>query len=444
MFDKLQQGFQNAFSIFKKHQKITEKDVYNFTAKIKKILIESDVNINIINLFINKIQLKCINKNILLHAIRPKDIMIKVVHDELVSLLGNKNSKLNIKSNPSIILVVGLQGSGKTTFCNKLANYLKYKKLRNPLLVSTDFHRPAAIEQLNILSKKFNIDYFNTSTHNNYHNLLNDLFSCINENKTNDIIIIDTAGRNVVNTVMMKELQEIYIKSNPAEILFVIDAMTGQDALISAKVFNTELNYSGVVLTKLDSDAKGGIALTIKHLINKPIKFISTGENVNSIYKFHPERMAKRILGMGDIVTLVEKAQEQFSKKQTKKIYRKIIKNEFNFNDLLSQINKIKKMGDLKDIIAMIPGLGNLTKNINFDNSPLSKIEHMISSMTLKERENPNIIDTSRKKRIATGSGYNIKEVDNLLDHFYKIKEVLKNPKHSDLNKIIKNIINKK
>lgn len=443
MFKTLQKGFEKAFSIFQNNKKIKENHILIFIKEIKKTLIESDVNIKIINFFIDKIKHKCLNTKVLINSLTPKDIMIKVVYDELVNILGKNHEHLILHKTSNIILIIGLQGSGKTTFCIKLANYLKYKKLKNPLLVSTDIYRPAAIKQLYILSRKTNIDFFNDINKNeSIKEIVIKLLEYIKYNKKNDVIIIDTSGRNNNDPKMMQELKDMYFKLNPTETLFIIDAMTGQNVLYSAKIFNKLLNYTGVVLTKLDSDTKGGVALNISHFIQKSIKFISTGENIQSIYKFYPKRMAKRILGMGDILTLIEQAKEQFSKKQTKKMYKKIINNEFNFNDLLVQIKKIRKMGDFKDIISMIPGINKLVKNINLQTTSLNKIEHIISSMTFQERANPSIINKSRKKRIALGSGYNIKEVNNLIEYFYKIKNMLKNSNNSDINQIIKNIFN--
>ncbi|WGH26334.1 MAG: signal recognition particle protein [Candidatus Bostrichicola ureolyticus] len=417
MFNILQKKLNKAFELLKGKKIINEENITNTLKEIHNALIYADVNYHIAKDFIKKIKNKVIYST---NIIDYRTYLIKIVYNELTNLMGGNNVDINLLENPNIILIVGLQGSGKTTFSVKLARFLKIKKHKNPLLVAADVYRPAAINQINILGTKVNVPVFSIK---NNKDPVDIIIKSIEQAKVNNnnVIIIDTAGRLSVNKFMMNEIKNIYNSIKPTDTLFIIDAMIGQDAINIAKSFNNEINFDGVVLTKLDSDARGGAALTVCSVINKPIKFISTGENMESISVFYPNRMASRILGMGDIVSLVEKVKEQFDETQVKNIQEKIEQSTFNFNDFLEHIKKIKKMGNIKDIIEMIPGT---TTNINIEN--FSKIEAIIYSMTPMERQKPLILNKSRKIRIAKGSGTSIEDINNIISKFSYISNMLK------------------
>lgn len=440
MFNKLQKKLYNAFNLFKKNKTINESNINEAIKQIRKAFIEADVNFKIAKKITNEIKKKYIGQKVISN-ISPYQLIIKIVHDELILLMGKKGVEIDLSKKPCIILIAGLQGSGKTTFSAKLAKYLKYKKKKNPILIAADTYRPAAIKQLELLGEKINVPVFSLL---NEKKPLKIILKGINKSKKNnkDVIIIDTAGRLSVDEFMMNEIKEIVNSIHPNETLFVVDSMMGQDSINTTKIFYKNIKFNGIVLTKMDGDSKGGVVLTIKSLINKPVKFISNGENLNAIDFFHPERMVKRILGMGDIVSLVEKAQEQFNDKTTKKLYKKIVKNKFDLNDLLKQIKKIKKMGNIKELISMIPGANKILNKINIDNKTLKKTESIIYSMSLKERKNYKIINNiDRKKRIAKGAGVNIKDVEIILKQFYKMNKMMKNINNNEMQKMIKNII---
>ncbi|WP_341656533.1 signal recognition particle protein [Blattabacterium cuenoti] len=425
MFEHLKNKFSKALHILKGHNTITEINIASSLKEIRQALIDADVNHKIVRNFIQKVQEKSIGKKVLT-SLNPKQLITKIVYDELVFLMGRKNIEINLYKNPSIILICGLQGSGKTSFSSKLAFFLR-KKNKFPLLVSVDIHRPAAIDQLKLIAKKVNIPVFSLEKSKNVIEILDQSILYALKKKKN-VIIIDTAGRLAIDKIMMKEIQEINQYSKPNEILFVVDAMTGQDAINTAKSFSKVLNFDGIVITKLDGDSRGGVAITISSVVKKPIKFISNGEEIEDLEVFYPERIANRILGMGDIVSLVEKVQEQFDEKRTKKIYQKISKNRFNFNDLLDQIQKIKKIGNIKNIISMIPGID---KYFSFDGNQknsLKKIETIIHSMTPYERNNPKILtDVRRIKRISKGSGITLNHINLFMKQFYDMNQIMKN-----------------
>lgn len=424
MFENLTEKLERAFKILKGEGMITEVNIAETLKEVRRALLDADVNYKVAKTFTDTVKEKAIGQKILA-AVRPNQMFIKIVHDELTQLMGSQNTPINLQGNPCIILLAGLQGSGKTTFAAKLANYLKSKRGKNPMLVAADVYRPAAIEQLKILGNQIEVPVYSEDNNREPVKIAKE---AIKEAKRlgRDVVIIDTAGRLAIDEEMMKEIEEIKKASDPHEILFVVDAMTGQDAVNTAKAFNDRLDFDGVVLTKLDGDARGGAALSIKAVVNKPIKFISTGEKLDAIDLFHPARMADRILGMGDIVTLVEKAQEQFDAEEAKKLQRKIAKNQFNFNDFLSQLQQIKKMGNIKDLMSMIPGVGKMMKNLDVDEKSFKRMEAIILSMTPEERENPDIINGSRRKRIASGSGTTVQEVNQLLRQFEETRKLMK------------------
>ncbi|WP_185865161.1 signal recognition particle protein [Blattabacterium cuenoti] len=443
MFKNLQEKINKAFYILKGDNKVTEINISIVLKDIGKALIDSDVNHEIVKNFIKKVRDKSIGKKIF-SSLNPKQIIIKSVYDELVQIMGGKNIGINISKKTSIILICGLQGSGKTSFSSKLAFFLK-KKGNNPILVSADVYRPAAIDQLNALAKKINIPVFSLKDNNNVLDIINQSISYATTNNKN-IIIIDTAGRLGVDRFMMDEIKNIHNTFHPSETLLVVDSMTGQDGVNTAKIFSKTLNINGCVITKLDGDSKGGVALTISSIIKKPIKFISIGEKIEDIEIFYPDRMANRIIGMGDVVTLVEKVQEQFDEKSTKKIYKKISDNQFNFYDFLDQIKRIRKIGNIKNIISMIPGIGN---KFFLDDKIVSfkRIESIILSMTPYERNNPNIFSSasgiSRKKRISKGSGISLKEIDIFLKNFNGMNKIMKNINPTSGNNMIKDFLSK-
>ena len=423
MFNNLTEKLNKAFHTLKGHGKITEINVAETLKEVRRALLDADVSYKIAKDFTKSVKEKAIGRNVLTD-LRPGQLMIKIVKDELTQLMGSENVGINLSENPSIILLAGLQGSGKTTFAGKLANYLKKKKGKNPLMVACDVYRPAAIDQLKVLGESIGIEVFSEDGNNDPIDIAKKSINHAKEKK-NNIIIIDTAGRLAVDEKLMAEISNIKKSVNPSEILFVVDSMTGQDAVNTAKAFHDVLNFDGVVLTKLDGDTRGGAALTIKTVVSKPIKFVGIGEKLDALDVFYPERMADRILGMGDVVSLVEKAQEVFDEKKAREFSKKIAKNKFGFDDFLNQINQIKKMGNLKDTMNMIPGMSQM-KNVDIDNDSFKYIEAMIHSMTPNERSNPKIIDYSRKKRIAKGAGRDISEINALLKQFEQMSKMMK------------------
>ncbi len=424
MFEGLSDKLERSFKLLKGQGRITEINVAESVKEIRKALIEADVSYKIAKDFTNQVKEKALGQNVLT-ALKPGELMVKVVHDELADLMGGEQVDINIKGSPAVILIAGLQGSGKTTFSAKLATYLKSKKGKSPLLVAGDVYRPAAIEQLKVLGEQVGVEVFTEDDNKDPVKIAKSAIQhARNHNK--DVVIVDTAGRLAVDEVMMNEITSIKKAIDPQEILFVVDAMTGQDAVNTAKAFNDQLDFDGVVLTKLDGDTRGGAALTIKSVVNKPIKFVGIGEKMDALDLFHPSRMADRILGMGDIVSLVEKAQEQFDEEEARKLQKKIAKNQFNFNDFLKQIQQIKKMGNVKDLMGMIPGMGKAIKDTDIDDDAFKGIEAIIFSMTNDERENPKILDGSRRKRIARGSGTDIQEVNRLIKQFAETSKMMK------------------
>ncbi len=423
MFNSLTEKLNSAFHVLKGHGKITEINVAETLKEVRRALLDADVSFKIAKEFTQRVKEKSLGKNVLTD-LRPGQLLIKIVKDELTELMGGQHEGINLSDNPSVILLSGLQGSGKTTFGGKLANYLKKKKGKNPLLVACDVYRPAAIDQLKLLGNQINVDVYSEEDNKDPVLIANNSLKYAKENNKN-LIIIDTAGRLAIDDVLMNEIGKIKNAVNPSEILFVVDSMTGQDAVNTAKAFNDVLNFDGVVLTKLDGDTRGGAALTIKSVVNKPIKFIGNGEKLDALDIFYPERMADRILGMGDVVSLVEKAQDVYDEKKARELSKKIAKNKFGFDDFLNQINQIKKMGNLKDTVSMIPGMSQI-KDVNIDNDSFKHIEALIQSMTLKERSNPKIIDHNRKKRIAKGAGRDVKEINALLKQFEQMSKMMK------------------
>ena len=424
MFDSLSSKLEKAFQVLKGHGKITEINVAETLKEVRRALLDADVNYKIAKDFTLKVKDKAIGMKVLT-SLKPSQLLIKIVKDELTHLMGSEASEINLKDKPSIILMSGLQGSGKTTFSGKLALFLKKKFSKKPLLVACDVYRPAAIDQLEVVAKQIEVPIFSEVEEKNPVKIALNSLSFAKKQGC-DTIIIDTAGRLAIDDVLMKEIENIHAAVNPSETLFVVDSMTGQDAVNTAKSFNEILNFDGVVLTKLDGDSRGGAALSIKTIVNKPIKFIGTGEKMSALDVFHPDRMADRILGMGDVVSLVERAQEQFDIEQAKKINKKIAKNKFGFDDFLSQIQQVKKMGDMKDLVKMIPGIGNKMKDVDIDESSFKNIEVIIGSMTNKEKQNPNILDHSRKIRIAKGSGRGMDEVNQLIKQFNQMNKMMK------------------
>lgn len=424
MFENLSEKLERSFKILKGQGKITELNVAETLKEVRRSLLDADVNYKIAKDFTNRVKEKALGMNVLT-AVKPGQMMVKIVHDELAELMGGKNVDIDVKGNPAVILMSGLQGSGKTTFSGKLANMLKTKRGKKPLLVACDVYRPAAIEQLRVLGEQIEVPVY---TDENSKDPVKIALAAIRQAKTNgnDVVIIDTAGRLAIDEQMMAEITAIKQAVEPNETLFVVDAMTGQDAVNTAKEFNERLDFDGVILTKLDGDTRGGAALSIRTVVNKPIKFVGTGEKMEAIDAFHPERMADRILGMGDIVSLVEKAQEQFDAEEAKKLQKKLSKNQFNFNDFLGQIQQIKKMGNIKDLASMIPGVGKALKNVDIDDDAFKSVEAIIHSMTLAEREMPDIINGSRRKRIALGSGTTVQDVNRLLKQFEESKKMMK------------------
>jgi signal recognition particle subunit SRP54 len=424
MFNSLSEKLESAFKNIKGEGRISELNIANTVKEIRRALVDADVNYKIAKDFTDNVKEKAMGAKVLL-SVNPGQQMVKIVQDELTELMGGKESEFNINGNPAIILIAGLQGSGKTTFSGKLANYLKTKKGKSPLLVAADIYRPAAIDQLEVLGGQIGVDVYSERENKDAVSIAQ---NAIKEarSKNKNVIIIDTAGRLAVDEVMMTEVANIKAAINPQEILFVVDSMTGQDAVNTAAAFNERLDFSGVVLTKLDGDTRGGAALSIKYTVNKPIKFSSSGEKMDTLDVFYPERMAQRILGMGDIVSLVEKAQEQFDAVEAAKLEKKIRKNQFDFEDFKTQLQQIKKMGNLKDLMGMIPGVGKQIKDIDINDDAFKGIEAMINSMTLEERRNPDLINPSRKNRIAKGSGKELAELNAFLKQFEQMKGMMK------------------
>ncbi len=424
MFDNLSDKLDRAFKVLKGQGRITEINVAETLKEVRKALLDADVSYKVAKTFTSTVKEKALGANVLT-AVSPSQLMVKIVHDELAELMGGEKIDLNIKANPTIILIAGLQGSGKTTFSAKLANYLKNKKAKKPLLVAGDVYRPAAINQLKVLGEQIGVEVFYDEENKNPVDIAEKAVRRAKEMGYN-IVIVDTAGRLAVDETMMNEISAIHKKIKPQETLFVVDSMTGQDAVNTAKAFNDVLDYTGVILTKLDGDTRGGAALTIRSVVDKPIKFVGIGEKMDALDIFYPERMADRILGMGDVVSLVERAQEQFDAEESRRIQKKIAKNQFNFNDFLKQINQIKKMGNVKDLMGMIPGMGKALKDVDIDDDAFKSVEAIIYSMTEEERENPRIINGSRRQRIAKGCGSNIQEVNNLIKQFESTRKMMK------------------
>ena len=424
MFENLSEKLERSFKILKGQGKITEINVAETLKDVRRALLDADVNYKVAKSFTDTVKAKALGQNVI-NAIKPQELMVKIVHDELAQLMGGDTAHVNLSGNPTVILMSGLQGSGKTTFSGKIAKKFKSEKGKRPLLVACDVYRPAAIEQLKVLAEQIQVPVYTEEGNKNPVEIARNAIEYAKQNHL-DLVIVDTAGRLAVDEQMMDEIEAIKKAIKPQETLFVVDSMTGQDAVNTAKEFNDRLDFDGVVLTKLDGDTRGGAALSIRTVVTKPIKFVGTGEKLDAIDLFHPSRMADRILGMGDIVSLVEKAQQQFDEKKARELQRKIAKNEFNFNDFLGQIQQIKKMGNLKDLAAMIPGVGKALKDVEIDDNAFKGIEAIISSMTEKERVNPSIINGSRRKRIAAGSGTSLQEVNRLLTQFEQTRKVMK------------------
>ncbi|HKM93862.1 MAG TPA: signal recognition particle protein [Prolixibacteraceae bacterium] len=424
MFENLSDRLDSSFKILKGQGRITEINIAESLKEVRRALLDADVNFKIAKTFTDTVKEKALGQDVL-KAVKPGQMMVKIVHEELVGLMGVDSVDINIKGNPAVILIAGLQGSGKTTFSGKLAKLLKEKRGKSPLLVAGDVYRPAAIEQLKVLGEQISVPVYTEEGNKNPVAIAQAAIKFAKQ-RGHDLVIVDTAGRLAVDEEMMNEISAVKKAIDPQEILFVVDSMTGQDAVNTAKEFNDRLNFDGVVLTKLDGDTRGGAALSIRSIVNKPIKFVSTGEKMAEIDVFHPKRMADRILGMGDIVSLVEKAQEQFDVDEAKRIQKKLAKDQFNFNDFLSQINQVKKMGNLKDLAGMIPGMGKALKDVDIEDDAFKHIEAIIYSMTLVEREDPSLLNGSRRKRIANGSGTTIQEVNRLLKQFTETRKMMK------------------
>ena len=424
MFENLSERLEKSFKLLKVQGRISDINIAETLKEVRRALLDADVNFKIAKQFTDSVKQKAIGQEVL-KSVNPSQMMVKIVHDELVELMGGDKTDINIKINPSIILIAGLQGSGKTTFSGKLAKWVKTKRGKNPLLVACDVYRPAAIEQLKIIGEQVEVPVY---TEDGNMNPVVIAKNAIKEAKRtgHDLVIIDTAGRLAIDETMMNEISSVKDAVNPHEILFVVDSMTGQDAVNTAREFNERLDFDGVVLTKLDGDTRGGAALSIKSVVNKPIKFVSSGEKMDAIDIFYPERMADRILGMGDIVSLVEKAQEQYDAEEARKLQKRIAKDQFDFNDFITQIQQIKKMGNVKDLMAMIPGVGKAVKDLDIDDNAFKGIEAIIKSMTPEERVNPVVLNGSRRKRIAMGSGTSVQEVNKLLKQFDETRKMMK------------------
>ena len=424
MFENLSERLERSFKILKGQGKITEINVAETLKDVRRALLDADVNFKVAKQFTDTVKTKAMGQNVI-NAIKPSELMVKIVHDELASLMGGDACDINLTGNPTVILMAGLQGSGKTTMSGKLARKLKSEKAKRPLLVAGDVYRPAAIEQLKVLGSQIDVPVYSEDGNKNPVEIAENAIKYAKANH-HDLVIVDTAGRLAVDEEMMEEITAIKHAVRPQDILFVVDAMTGQDAVNTAKEFNDRLDFDGVVLTKLDGDTRGGAALSIRTVVTKPIKFVGTGEKLDALDVFHPSRMADRILGMGDIVSLVEKAQKAFDEKEAQALQRKLAKNQFNFDDFLNQIQQIKKMGNIKDLASMIPGLGKAIKDVDIDDNAFKSIEAIIHSMTKQERANPDIINASRRQRIARGSGTTLQEVNRLLKQFEQTRKMMK------------------
>ena len=424
MFDNLSEKLDKALHILKGQGSITEVNVAETLKEVRRALLDADVNFKIAKDFTNRVKEKALGQNVLT-SLQPGQLMVKLVKDELTQLMGGDTAGINLSGNPSVILMSGLQGSGKTTFSGKLANYLKTKKSKNPLLVACDVYRPAAIDQLQVVGGQIGVEVYSDVGNNNPVEIAENALAYAKQNGFN-VVIVDTAGRLAVDEAMMTEIENIHKAIKPEETLFVVDSMTGQDAVNTAKIFNDRLNFDGVILTKLDGDTRGGAAISIKSVVNKPIKFIGTGEKMEAIDVFHPSRMADRILGMGDVVSLVERAQEQFDEEEARKLQKKIAKNQFGFDDFLKQIQQVKKMGNMKDLVGMIPGASKAMKDVDIDDDAFKGIEAIIHSMTPEERSHPTLINASRKKRIGKGSGTSVQEVNQLMKQFDQMSKMMK------------------
>ena len=430
MFENLTDKFERAFKVLKGQGQISEINVAETLKEVRRALLDADVNFKLAKEFTNTVKEKALGRDVL-NSVSPGQLMVKICHEELVELMGGNEEDINIKGNPAVILMSGLQGSGKTTFTGKLGNYLKNKKGKKPLLVACDVYRPAAIDQLHVLGDQLNIDVYSNKEEKNPVKIAEAAIQHARSNGYN-VVLVDTAGRLAVDEEMMAEIEQLKKAIIPTETLFVVDAMTGQDAVNTAKVFNERIDFDGVVLTKLDGDTRGGAALSIKAVVHKPIKFVGTGEKMDALDVFYPKRMADRILGMGDVVSLVERAQEQFDEEEARKLQKRIKKNQFDFNDFLGQIQQVKKMGNVKDLMGMLPGMGKAMKDVDIDDDAFKHIEAIIQSMTPEEREKPDMINSSRKNRIAKGSGRDLQEVNKLMKQFNDTKKMMKvmsNPK---------------
>ena len=430
MFENLTDKFERAFKVLKGQGQISEINVAETLKEVRRALLDADVNFKLAKEFTNTVKEKALGRDVL-NSVSPGQLMVKICHEELVELMGGNEEDINIKGNPAVILMSGLQGSGKTTFTGKLGNYLKNKKGKKPLLVACDVYRPAAIDQLHVLGDQLNIDVYSNKEEKNPVKIAEAAIQHARSNGYN-VVLVDTAGRLAVDEEMMAEIEQLKKAIIPTETLFVVDAMTGQDAVNTAKAFNERIDFDGVVLTKLDGDTRGGAALSIKAVVHKPIKFVGTGEKMDALDVFYPKRMADRILGMGDVVSLVERAQEQFDEEEARKLQKRIKKNQFDFNDFLGQIQQVKKMGNVKDLMGMLPGMGKAMKDVDIDDDAFKHIEAIIQSMTPEEREKPDMINSSRKNRIANGSGRDLQEVNKLMKQFNDTKKMMKlmsNPK---------------
>ena len=438
MFENLTDRLERSFKMLKGEGKITEINVAETLKDVRRALLDADVNYKVAKSFTDTVKQKALGMNVLT-AVKPGQLMVKIVHDELAKLMGGEATELKLDGKPSIVLMSGLQGSGKTTFSGKLANMLKQKQHKHPLLVACDVYRPAAIDQLKVVGQGIDVPVYSEPDNKNVNEIAD---HAVQEAKAKgyDVVIIDTAGRLAVDEQMMNEISSLKEHIHPEEVLFVVDAMTGQDAVNTAKEFNDRLDFDGVVLTKLDGDTRGGAALSIRTVVTKPIKFIGTGEKMEAIDVFHPDRMADRILGMGDVVSLVERAQEQFDEEEAKRLQKKIQKNKFDFNDFLNQIEQIKKMGNLKELASMIPGVGKAIKDIDIDDNAFNGIEAIIRSMTPKERTNPEVLNQSRKMRIAKGSGTSIQEVNRLVKQFDQTRKMMKMVTGSGMRNMMRNM----
>ena len=424
MFENLSEKLETAFKVLKGQGSISEINVAQTMKEIRKALISADVDYKTAKEFTAKVKEKAIGEKVLT-TLKPGELLTKIMKDELAELMGSSSAEINLLSKPSVILVAGLQGSGKTTFCGKLAYFLKNNKNKNPLLVACDVYRPAAIDQISVLGEQISVDVYKEIENQNPVDISTNAIGYAKKNK-HDVVIVDTAGRLAIDEPMMTEITNVKSAISPNEILFVVDSMTGQDAVNTAKTFNERLDFDGVVLTKLDGDTRGGAALTIRSVVDKPIKFIGTSEKMEGLDVFHPDRMASRILGMGDVISLVERAQQQFDEQEARKIQKKIAKNTFGFDDFLKQIQQIKKMGNIKDLAGMIPGVGKAIKDVDIDNDSFKGIESIIYSMTPYERSNPHVLNGSRKKRIAAGSGTNVQEINQLIKQFSQMGKMMK------------------